>query len=110
MNTPTRRRWFQVHLSTCVVLMFVAGGVIWANVRVQKTIEPDAVVRELGWPLVYNWERCEWGDVSSPGVACFSDHSNMHVAADAAIGIAILFAVALVLEWRIRRRIRSMSQ
>jgi len=29
-ETPRRRR-FQIHLSTAVVLMFVAGGVLWLN-------------------------------------------------------------------------------
>jgi len=33
MSTPVspRRKWLQVHLSTAVILMFVAGGLIWAN-------------------------------------------------------------------------------
>ena len=30
---PNQRQWLQVHLSTAVVLMFAAGGLIWANVR-----------------------------------------------------------------------------
>ena len=33
MTTPPRRARFQIHLSTAIVLMFVAGGLIWANVR-----------------------------------------------------------------------------
>ena len=32
MKGPSRTHW-QMHLSTAVVLMFVAGGLIWANVR-----------------------------------------------------------------------------
>src|SRR5208283_2223542 len=28
----TKRRFFQIHLSTCIVLLFVAGGLVWANV------------------------------------------------------------------------------
>jgi len=27
-NAPKKRPWFQIHLSTCVVLMFVAGGLL----------------------------------------------------------------------------------
>ncbi|HYG74293.1 MAG TPA: hypothetical protein VEK08_04735 [Planctomycetota bacterium] len=27
----TKRRWFQIHLSTAVVMMFVAGALCWAN-------------------------------------------------------------------------------
>jgi|SRR5579862_1564436 len=32
MTSPPRRARFQIHLSTAIVLMFVAGGLIWANV------------------------------------------------------------------------------
>jgi len=32
MSEP-KRRWFQIHLSTAVVLMFVAGGMLWSNLR-----------------------------------------------------------------------------
>jgi hypothetical protein len=64
---PQRRPWFQVHLSTCVVLMFVASGLLWANVRVrevgQVTVTFDSekgssdlmiTVNGRGWPLVFD--------------------------------------------------------
>lgn len=36
MNKESQKRpWFQIHLSTAVVLMFVAGGLIWANITPQ---------------------------------------------------------------------------
>jgi len=31
--TPRKRPLFQFHLSTAVILMFVAGGLIWLNVN-----------------------------------------------------------------------------
>jgi hypothetical protein len=39
MNEPLRRKRLQVHLSIAVMLMFAAGGIIWANVsedRIEK--------------------------------------------------------------------------
>lgn len=33
---PNRPR-FQIHLSTALILMFVAGGIIWANLRVNNS-------------------------------------------------------------------------
>jgi|SRR5579862_2296630 len=33
MPEPPRRARFQIHLSTAIVMMFVAGGLIWANVN-----------------------------------------------------------------------------
>src|SRR6476660_9027182 len=32
MPTPPPRKRFQIHLSTAVVMMFVAAGLIWANI------------------------------------------------------------------------------
>src|SRR5205085_59789 len=31
MTEPPPRKRFQIHLSTAIVMMFVAGGLIWAN-------------------------------------------------------------------------------
>ncbi|HLX59657.1 MAG TPA: hypothetical protein VKX17_00105 [Planctomycetota bacterium] len=31
MPEPPRRARFQIHLSTAIVMMFVAGGLMWAN-------------------------------------------------------------------------------
>src|SRR5438477_160602 len=33
MTEPPPRNRFQIHLSTAIVMMFVAGGLIWANVH-----------------------------------------------------------------------------
>lgn len=57
--SDTLLRWFQVHLSTAVVLMFVAGGVIWANVRGRTVFEADDTGERYakmafvnyGWPI-----------------------------------------------------------
>ena len=38
MTEPPRRKRFQFHLSTAIVLMFVAGGLIWANTRIARVI------------------------------------------------------------------------
>src|SRR5580765_8505531 len=40
-EAPPRKR-FQIHLSTAIVLMFVAGALIWANIRPTR-LEPDKV-------------------------------------------------------------------
>lgn len=38
-----KRPWFQLHLSTAVVLMFVAGALIWANTRQRSIRDFDLV-------------------------------------------------------------------
>ena len=55
-----KRPWFQIHLSTAIVLMFVAGGLMWANIGGRKQNVPchlffncgDEVFTSYGWPLV----------------------------------------------------------
>jgi len=42
----TQRRFFQIHLSTAVVLMLVAGVLVWANVRERKESVHIWVCRE----------------------------------------------------------------
>ena len=43
---PTKRPWFQIHLSTAIVLMFVAGIIIWRNVENHRMVS----WKEWGWP------------------------------------------------------------
>jgi hypothetical protein len=53
MDKPLRA-WFQIHLSTAIVLMFVAGGLVWANIR-QRITEVTFLVSVIdrGWPYVW---------------------------------------------------------
>ena len=43
MPTPPPRKRFQIHLSTAIVMMFVAGGILWANLtsRLDKTFNVE---------------------------------------------------------------------
>jgi hypothetical protein len=58
-----KRRWFRFHLSTAIILMFVAGGLIWANLKPHETVlvftnwegKPGfqaGAEAEFGWPLL----------------------------------------------------------
>ena len=61
MEKEKKRAWFQIHLSTAVVVMFVAGCLIWANTKERIESENDLLLgkREFevyGWPLAI-WNR-----------------------------------------------------
>jgi hypothetical protein len=51
-----KRRWFQVHLSTAVVVMFVSAQMLWLNLtpKIQARLEPGqmAAYDLYGWPLI----------------------------------------------------------
>jgi hypothetical protein len=108
MTEPPRRKRFQIHLSTAIVLMFVAGGLIWAN-RIEKLSTSRIEFAEYthaGWPFwalnhihlidPYGIERIGKTDmyfIVYPGLI-----ENLSVAA------LILFSVWFLCEWLIRRR------
>jgi hypothetical protein len=111
----SRRRWFQLHLSTCVVLMFVAGSLVWANVRTYDAPGTAALTYARGWPcIVQYWIIARQGDDdltslydTARGRHCIvvpSRFDSWGGAANAAVALAILITVAFVLEFLIRLR------
>jgi hypothetical protein len=71
-----KRRWFQIHLSTALIVMFVASLIIWANTRIFRggslltdgNLVPNQYVVDLntlfgrgqyiearGWPFRYQY-------------------------------------------------------
>jgi len=72
-NAPEKKRpWFQYHLSTAILLMFVAGGLLWVNLRVPNSYAPGEgglgmydilLVRQYGWPCTFYEEFYSTGIV-----------------------------------------------
>ena len=94
-----RRPWFQVHLSTAIVLMFVAGGLLWANATPQVEYSGNTP-----WEITYGWPYIFHGE---PGhivanVPRYTFFSN--AAIDFGITIVLLIASATVCELLLRRR------
>jgi hypothetical protein len=117
---PKKRAWVQFHLSTAVVLMFVAGGLLWLNMP--ETATPEKVTAATtaartssesvafegwgqGWPL--RWQSTEhFLFDSARGEAMRSLRAYWKLAVDIGAAMTILSLVAVVLEWRIRRKER----
>jgi uncharacterized membrane protein len=108
----SKRPPIQFHLSTCVVLMFLAGGLIWLNVEGQIVrtlhsetgIDPttgagicafiDGVALVWGWPLPMH-----------DGVS----FSVFGIVADLLLGLLILVAAGYAVE-RLDRNLRLRKQ
>jgi len=74
MPEPPRRKRFPLfpirwHLSTAIVLMFVAGGLIWENLHSRPisiiTVDPDGNRHNLntsfyGWPYQFTVTKFDW--------------------------------------------------
>jgi len=120
---------FQIHLSTAVVMMFVAGGIIWANIRPTKSryavqsiqtgkiwfnefdssdVRGDVrnVFPAYGWPFTAVQSLAfDEGISQNYDYSAQSYYTNYTKAAlDLALSFMILFVVWFLCEWLIRRR------
>ena len=99
---PKKRPWFQYHLSTLCVLMFVAAGLLWLNMGKDKFhLSPNRCWN--GWP----WScRNMQGNLFAPSTwRAYYEYPQL--AGDIFVALAILLAVAFLLESRIRRADRK---
>src|SRR5882724_9345134 len=117
MPPPPRRARFQIHLSTAIVLMFVAGGLIWANARVRTETfrhSPEVnpwkeILNKYGWPLTAFWNYEDFDELSngSEGASPRNPRDNSisypFAVVDVASALIILFAVCFLCEGLIRR-------
>ncbi|HLX60086.1 MAG TPA: hypothetical protein VKX17_02270 [Planctomycetota bacterium] len=104
MATVPRRGRFQIHLSTAIVLMFVAGGLMWANL-VEGRVDGRAA---YGWPFcaVRPWYGAAWTDKNGFkfNVPTSYTYDERLLAFDLSIAFLILVGVYAFCEWLIRRR------
>jgi len=111
-----RRAWFQIHLSTAIVMMFVAGGLMWMNMRLQRfeDLPFDANKQEylkIGWIEAYGWPK--YAFIRCPLYGGSAVYREMGVnesfllsyaAINLATAITILLLTTFLCERQIRRR------
>jgi len=111
MPEPPRRKRFQVHLSTAIVLMFVAGMLIWGNVA--RSLEDGYGDMGLfwshytyGWPIVSLSETEVFSETRGTIKQNWTSYSPnyLHISIDLIIALVILFVVWFGCECLIRRR------
>jgi len=101
MSDKPKRR-FQLHLSTLIVLSFVAGGLVWANMPHYFPADSffSSYDMRQGWPLVFRSNVLFWDD---PFLET-KNFSGFSLLMDCFVWLAILVAVAYAYEWRIHLR------
>ncbi|MEI6236505.1 MAG: hypothetical protein WCT04_25900 [Planctomycetota bacterium] len=118
MPPPPPHRHFQIHLSTAIVLMFVAGGLIWANVREKPSVivenempsSPLRKKRKYTYISYFNcrgWPCCVTSN--NPLVKLWQPDTEVKInylnaGLDVATAALLLFLVWFILESLIRRR------
>jgi hypothetical protein len=97
-DAPKKRPWFQFHLSTAVVMVFVAAGLLWLNTTSRC---PDKkTYAAYGWPLgAYDrygllnmdgrYEKAEGWIISG-------------LVVNVLVGLTAILVVGIVCEWQIR--------
>lgn len=106
MNDKPRRGWFQIRLSTAIVMMFVAGCILGLNFQPYESLHVSALRQHsnicYGWPApVYlhfiNYDMPIWS---------IGNFATIFFIGDVVCWTLILFAVAMPAEWLVRRNIR----
>jgi hypothetical protein len=121
MPAPPRRKRFQIHLSTAVVMMLVAAVLVWANMTERYLHNPPTNLFQskfvlYGWPLdaVAKFQ----GDMKGPILEELDSESSdllrgrpmiaiLNVLIDAAVGFSIILAAWWVAERIIRHPTRK---
>jgi hypothetical protein len=120
---PKKRAWCQIHLSTAIVMTFVAGALIWSNTRdrdsypLKSSTFNDNTVADIwdhrpmytgnyfpkyGFPFI-GFER-----IILPYGETFKIYFRPKmILLDIIVWIALLATVGFVCEWWIRRRTSS---
>lgn len=114
---PKPRPWFQLHLSTCVVLMVVAGVLAMLNFRSPHMPiwwDQDITRRSFGWPLevvhtlsdgdANRFEPYRWGDSGSFEI---NYDAVLKICLNALLNLMIMIGAARLSEYLIRRRARK---
>ncbi len=120
MNDKPRRAWFQVHLSTAIVVMFVAGGLIGANITPHRSVNelPNRsdysrqevyAIAPMKWPtneISYGWPLTayETGVASPVGGGHYRIWKWLSMTINIAICLVTLATFAIAAEWLLRRR------
>jgi hypothetical protein len=109
-DAPKKRPWLQFHLSTAIIMMFVAAGLLWVNMHAvpQRRDTGGGYMQHFGWPMTMaSQERYYTLDA----VGLVNGRLNIggldSIVVNAIVALFILVATAVVCEWFIRRRERQ---
>lgn len=120
-TAPMRSRpWFQLHLTTCLVLMVVCAVLIWLNLAEQLSFDSDTFSKTDRSGIHVGWPRCAFftedgsiyvgGSESGNSPRAYSSFNGKVIydwlLPDLLAAVGLLAGAALLCEWSIRRRPR----
>jgi len=125
-----KRRWFQVHLSTAVLLMLTSGFLFWANLsttavnKYAESIDYDGHHETSGWPFEAQYiitipkdigVAAQYYGVKDPSLTLKKDLTLKKwrrggFILNFLVALAILATTAFACEFLIRRRARKQQE
>jgi hypothetical protein len=105
-----KRKFWQFHLSTAVLLILLAGGLLWLQLcdylaQRQYAPLPPGIFASYGWPvLAYKFEYNFYDQGSSVVQESVHRWKPLGVAVDALVALGVLVCAASFSEFLIRRR------
>jgi hypothetical protein len=109
-DAPAKKRpWFQCSLATAIVMMFVAAGLLWLNMR--DRLE-TVWVPQYGWLFVAAEKPLIPSVIPGPPTITDPAPNRIHVSvvgvvADCIVALTILCLAGVLCEWRIRCKERQ---
>src|SRR5476651_69291 len=112
MSDMPKRRFWQIHLSTAVLLMFVSSGLLWANLTPKIFVNDDSgeklpsEVDGFGWPIICVLQFKN--QLGNPNLTNIGNYQYMivknRVMLDLSTGLLILILFWTTCGYFIRRR------
>lgn len=107
-DTPKRRFW-QIHLSTILLMSFAAAGLLGANLAKRSQISEQGAFRselhEWGWPYAYDKVSLGYNGVEGdPECAILERNNQRHIFLNTSCCLFLVFSLALTSEYFIRRQ------
>ncbi|HYG74259.1 MAG TPA: hypothetical protein VEK08_04565 [Planctomycetota bacterium] len=99
-----KRRWFQLHLSTCVVLMLLSGVLTQANLYVRLVFRRTFSQPEDTFTATWDYHGCGWPTYYTSGIWPDQTFHPLRLAANVFVVLLIMILAAISLEYIARRR------
>lgn len=105
-DAPTKRPWFQFHLSTAIIVMFAAAGLLWLNLNLMTGWTKAGP--HYGFPLPF-WTRwfAGWVQDRLNGEGKPVIHTEIwwgQLCVNLLLNAMVLIAIGWFCEWLIRRK------
>ena len=108
MSNKPRRPWFQLHLSTAIVLMFVAGGFLWLSLSGHTSNQWQMFEQEGGGMHVaahgFPFDAYSEAVAETSAQPILSVWNPIYVVLDTIFALIVVVVIGVIVEYCLRRQ------